>query len=141
MLSGFNFITNFTSTVLNAVGGEFIDIDVPNCRNYKFCSMRYVRCYIENMAFPRGGIAGTTRMGPECDETAVVKEDLELRRVRCLRVADSSILRELPRANTIATDAAIGFRLGEILKAKWMKDYEAKFKVGTEEEEEEQPQE
>nr|CAH7761526.1 unnamed protein product [Callosobruchus chinensis] len=73
-------------------------------------------------------------MGPECDETAVVKEDLELRRVRCLRVADSSILRELPRANTIATDAAIGYRLGEILKEKWMKDYEAKFKVGTEEE-------
>nr|CAI5848982.1 unnamed protein product [Callosobruchus analis] len=41
MLSGFNFVTNLT-TVMEDIGAEFIDIDIPNCRNYKFCSTRSV---------------------------------------------------------------------------------------------------
>ncbi|CAH2005467.1 unnamed protein product [Acanthoscelides obtectus] len=41
ILSGFNYITNLT-TVMDDLAAEFMDIDIPNCRNYKFCSMRLV---------------------------------------------------------------------------------------------------
>ncbi|CAH1163189.1 unnamed protein product [Phaedon cochleariae] len=129
MLSGFSFIANLTEKLkLKTHHSELVDLDIPNCRNFKFCTPAYVKCYIHNMAFPDSEATGTAKMGADCDETAVVKEDLEVRKVRCLRVADSSVLNFLPTGNTVATDAMIGYNLGEILREKWVKDYVSVFR-------------
>ncbi|XP_023022653.1 glucose dehydrogenase [FAD, quinone] isoform X2 [Leptinotarsa decemlineata] len=129
LYSGFSFITNLTEIeALAKDKAEFLDLDLPNCRNFKFCTPTYVKCYIQNMVFPRSDIGGTAKMGPECDHNAVVKENLEVRSVRCLRVADSSVLNFLPVGNTVATDAMIGYNLGEILKEKWLKNYTSIFR-------------
>ncbi|KAG5872408.1 hypothetical protein JTB14_012522 [Gonioctena quinquepunctata] len=129
LLSGFDFITNLTeSEIMKENKAEFLDLGVPNCRNYKFCTPAYVKCYIQNMAFPKSDAVGTAKMGSECDSDAVVQENLEIRKVRCLRVADSSVLNFMPGGNTIATDAMIGYNLGEIIKEKWLKNYTAIFK-------------
>lgn len=112
---------------MNKKETEFLDLDIPNCRNYKFCTMGYVRCYIYNMATPNHDVAGTTPMGADCEDLAVVKENLEVRTMRCLRVADSSVLNSIPVGNTIATDAMIGFKMAEILMEKWESDYRSLF--------------
>ncbi|CAG9861257.1 unnamed protein product [Phyllotreta striolata] len=121
LLSGFDFITNMTDSMKDEL--EFLDLDIPNCRNHKFCTLGYVRCYIYNMASPNYDVSSSTQMGAECEKMAVVKENLEVRSVRCLRVADSSVLNLIPISNTMAADAMIGFRMGEILKTKWDSDY------------------
>lgn len=126
LLSGFVYITNLTD-FMPKQGADFVNLDLPDCRNYKFCSTTYVKCYIQNMAYPNHDVIGTAKMGPECDNSAVVKETLEVRKLRCLRVADSSVLNNMPIGGTVATDAMIGYRLGEIMKEKWLKDYVSPF--------------
>lgn len=126
LLGGFVYVNNLTDHMQKR-NAEFVDLKLPECKNFKFCSQAYVKCYILSMAFPNHDVAGTTKMGPECDESAVVKETLEVRQMRCLRVADSSVLNTIPLGGTVATDVMIGFRLGEILKEKWLKDYISPF--------------
>ncbi|XP_028134086.1 glucose dehydrogenase [FAD, quinone]-like isoform X1 [Diabrotica virgifera virgifera] len=127
LLSGFDFVTNLTDS-MKEEQAEFLDLNIPNCRNYRFCTPAYVKCYIQNMAYPNNDVTSSTFMGPECDDTAVVKEDLEVHGVRCLRVADSSAMNNIPIGNTIATDAMIGFQMGEILQEKWDKDFHSVYK-------------
>ncbi|KAJ8931336.1 hypothetical protein NQ314_015745 [Rhamnusium bicolor] len=130
LFSGFNYITNLTEVEsMKKHKAEFLNLDIPNCRNFKFCSSPYVKCYISNMAFPKSDSVGTLRMGSECEPISVVREDLEVKSVRCLRVADSSVLGYIPVGNTVATDAMIGYNLGEILKEKWLKDYESPYHI------------
>ncbi|KAJ8958486.1 hypothetical protein NQ318_002279 [Aromia moschata] len=127
-VSGFNFVANLTEgSVMQQFHAELLNIDIPNCRNFKFCTMQYVKCYIYNMAFLKYDVVGTAKMGPECDTMAVVRPDLEVKKVRCLRVADSSVMVSMTVGNTVATDAMIGFNTGEILKEKWLKDYVSPF--------------
>lgn len=126
LLGGFAYVTNLTDHIPKK-NATLVDLKLPDCRNFKFCSQSYVKCYIQNMVFPNHDVAGTTKMGPECDSSAVVKESLEVRHMRCLRVADSSVLNNIPMGGTVSTDAMIGFRLGEILKEKWLKDYISPF--------------
>ncbi|CAG9770835.1 unnamed protein product [Ceutorhynchus assimilis] len=106
---------------------EFMDIVVPDCRNYAFCSIHYVKCYIKSMVYPTSDIAGSLKRGPECDSSAVVKADFEVRYIRCLRVCDSSILPHPGLSNTVASDAAMAVKLNEILKEKWIKNYVKNF--------------
>lgn len=126
LLSGFVYITNLTDYMPKR-GAEIVNLDLPDCRNFIFCSQSYVKCYIQNMVYPNHNVIGTTKMGPDCDSTAVVKETLEVRNMRCLRVADSSVLNNMPLGQTVVSDAMIGFRLGEILKEKWQKNYISPF--------------
>ncbi|XP_057669064.1 glucose dehydrogenase [FAD, quinone]-like [Diorhabda carinulata] len=125
LYSGFDFVTNLTDAMKD-VKAEFLDLDIPNCRNYKFCTPAYVKCYIHNMAFPED-VTSTVFMGPDCDTNAVVKENLEVRGIRCLRVADSSVLNNIPIGNTVSSDAMIGFKMGEILREKWQKGYQSEY--------------
>ncbi|XP_030752919.1 glucose dehydrogenase [FAD, quinone]-like [Sitophilus oryzae] len=130
LLTGFTLVTNATETApLKDIGAELIDIGLPDCRSYKFCSLHYVKCYIKNMVHPTSDVAGTTARGPECDKYSVVKNDFEVKQMRCLRIADSSILNEIPVGNTVASDAMLGISVSEILKEKWIKDYVSPFKA------------
>ncbi|GAA1695816.1 FAD-dependent oxidoreductase [Microbacterium sediminicola] len=61
-----------------------------------------------------GHIVGTCRMGT--DEDAVVDETLALRGVSGVSVIDASIMPVSPRANTMLTSFAIGWRGGEMLR-------------------------
>lgn len=109
------------------LGIELLDIGVPDCRNYKFCSLHYVKCYIHNMIYPTSNVAGSLKRGAECNNKAVVKADYEVRYIRCLRVSDASILPSPGLGNTVAWDALSAVKLSEILKEKWIKDYVSPF--------------
>ncbi|XP_050302407.1 glucose dehydrogenase [FAD, quinone]-like isoform X2 [Anthonomus grandis grandis] len=124
LINAFTKVTKLLDTPpFQELGADILDIGLPECRNYKFCSIHYVKCYIMNMASPNYNVAGSLKRGPECDDSSVVKLDYEVRYIRCLRVGDSSILPATGLGNTVATDALIGVKLGETLKEKWIKDY------------------
>ncbi|KAJ8985224.1 hypothetical protein NQ317_018253 [Molorchus minor] len=129
LLRGFNHVTSMAEgEEMARYKAELLHLDIPNCRNFKFCTRKYIKCYVQNMGMPRMDAAGTTKMGEECDRMTVVRSDLEVKSVRCLRVADSSIMGSITMGNTVATDAMIGFNTGEILKEKWLKDYVSPFR-------------
>ncbi|CAH0548919.1 unnamed protein product [Brassicogethes aeneus] len=123
----FNFATNLTETErLASLQTTFLNIDLPNCRNYKFCSIYYVRCYIYNMVYPKKSVAGTTKMGYNTDLYSVVDTKLRIHKVDNVRVGDASVMRTITHENTVASDAMFGYRLGEIIKGDWL-DYRSNF--------------
>jgi choline dehydrogenase len=60
---------------------------------------------------------GTCKMGPASDPTAVVDQYGRVHGLEGLRVADASIMPDLPRGNTNLTAIMIGERVAEFMKA------------------------
>ena len=69
----------------------------------------WVRRNVSTGAHP----TGTCRMGPADDETAVVDERGLVHGLKGLRVADASVMPEIPRANTNVPAIMIAERIGE----------------------------
>jgi len=58
-------------------------------------------------------VSGTTKMGPDSDPLASVDQHCRVKGVQGLWVADSSVMPQVPRANTHATAIMIGERVAE----------------------------
>lgn len=74
----------------------------------------YVRSISKTVFHP----AGTAKMGPPNDRMAVVGEDLKVRNVEGLRVADASIMPTLVSGNTNAPTMMIGERAARFILGK-----------------------
>ena len=61
-------------------------------------------------------ISGTCKMGPDSDPMAVVDQQLRVRGVSNLRVADASIMPDVVRANTNVTAMMIAERVADFIK-------------------------
>jgi choline dehydrogenase-like flavoprotein len=61
-------------------------------------------------------LAGTCKMGPDSDPMAVVDQYCRVRGVDGLRVADTSVMPDVVRANTNTTAIAIGERVADWIK-------------------------
>ncbi len=61
---------------------------------------------------------GTARMGPDHDRTSVVDGALRVRGVRRLRVADASIMPNMPSCNTAAPTMAIGEKAADLIRGR-----------------------
>ena len=61
-------------------------------------------------------ISGTCRMGPESDAMAVVDQFCRVRGLEGLRVADTSVIPQVIRANTFATAVLVGERVSDWIK-------------------------
>ena len=62
--------------------------------------------------------AGTCRMGPDSDPTAVVDRELRVRGLEGLRVVDASIMPTSPSANTYASTLVIAERASDFILGK-----------------------
>ncbi len=74
-----------------------------------------LRSYVRDIAKTVFHPAGTCKMGPETDALAVVGEDLRVRGVEGLRVADASIMPTLVSGNTNAPAIMIGERAARFM--------------------------
>ena len=63
-------------------------------------------------------LAGTCKMGPDSDPMAVVDQYCQVRGVEGLRVADTSVMPDVVRANTNTTAITIGERVADWLKTQ-----------------------
>jgi choline dehydrogenase len=61
---------------------------------------------------------GSSRMGPDGDQMAVVSSDLRVRGLQSLRVVDASVIPTLPSANTYATTLAIAEKAADMIRSK-----------------------
>ncbi|KAK5271422.1 hypothetical protein LTR96_003246 [Exophiala xenobiotica] len=65
--------------------------------------------------------AGTCKMGPTNDKTAVLDEKLQVRGVKRLRVADCSVMPSLHGGHTQMPAYGIGEKAADLLKEIWVK--------------------
>ena len=72
----------------------------------------YVRAGIGSFKHP----TGTARMAPESDPMAVVDADCRVHGVSGLRIADASIMPNIPRANPNLTCIMIGERVADLIR-------------------------
>ncbi|XP_049879229.1 glucose dehydrogenase [FAD, quinone]-like [Pectinophora gossypiella] len=101
------------TTVYKALGIGLLKLDIENCVED---SDDYWECYARHMASSIFHPVGTTKMGPDDDETAVVDTDLLVRGVKKLRVVDASIMPDIPGGNTMGPTLMIAEKAAQIIK-------------------------
>ncbi|GFR76760.1 glucose dehydrogenase (FAD, quinone) [Elysia marginata] len=89
---------------------------LPGCTDYDFGTDNYWRCFIRHVAATAHHPAGTCKMGPAKDSSAVVDSRLRVKGVQGLRVADTSIMPILVSANTNAPTIMIGEKAADLIK-------------------------
>jgi choline dehydrogenase len=99
-----------TAPLSNYVAG--LALPDPAC----FADPDALDAYVAGSATPWFHPAGTCRMGPDSDPTAVVDQNCFVRGVDGLRVVDASIMPTIPRANINLTCVAIGERAAQLIQ-------------------------
>lgn len=85
-------ISLMNSTVLSKYNISLMFPAIPACQRFTYPSIDYWRCAIKQETGPENHQAGSCKMGPANDPMAVVDQQLRVRGVRNLRVADTSIM-------------------------------------------------
>jgi choline dehydrogenase len=78
-------------------------------------STRDLESFVRQKAETIYHLAGTCRMGPQADPSAVVNARLQVRGIEALRVADASIMPEVVNAPTHAACVAIGEKCAAVI--------------------------
>jgi choline dehydrogenase len=81
-------------------------------------SERDLETFIREKADTIYHLAGTCRMGPDGDATAVVDSSLRVRGVTALRVADASTMPEVVNAPTHAACVALGEKCADLISGR-----------------------
>jgi choline dehydrogenase len=63
-------------------------------------------------------VMGTARMGPASDPMAVVDDQLRVHGLQALRIADSSVMPDMPSANTCAATMMIAEKASDMILGK-----------------------
>lgn len=99
---------------------EIHRISIPACKFIEYDTDEYWECYIRHLSVTLYHPAGTVKMGPESDLTAVVDSHLRVRKVKQLRVIDASIMPYIVSGNLNAPTIMIGEKGSDLVK----QDYE-----------------
>lgn len=99
---------------------EEVKQDIPECNaksdhkadDYYECIVRHI---ISTLFHP----AGTAKMGPDTDKTAVVDSRLRVKGIKGLRVADASIMPNITSGNINAPVIMIGEKCSDLIKEDW----------------------
>ncbi|XP_011867252.1 PREDICTED: glucose dehydrogenase [FAD, quinone]-like [Vollenhovia emeryi] len=105
---------------LKKYGFQLDRTPVKNCENLKFGCDAYWECAIRHDTAPENHQAGSCMMGPPDDPLAVVDNQLRVRGVRGVRVADTSIMPKVTSGNTNAPAIMIGERAADFIKKTWI---------------------
>jgi len=88
---------------------------VKNCEHLKFGCDAYWECAVRHDTSPENHQAGSCKMGPPDDPLAVVDNQLRVRGVRGVRVADTSIMPKVTSGNTNAPAIMIGMSVNLLI--------------------------
>ncbi|XP_018044473.1 PREDICTED: glucose dehydrogenase [FAD, quinone]-like [Atta colombica] len=121
LVEAVKFSIRLTETqALKRYGFELDRTPVKNCEHLKFGCDAYWECAIRHDTAPENHQAGSCKMGPPDDPMAVVDNQLRVRGVRGVRVADTSIMPRVTSGNTNAPAIMIGERAADFIKKTWI---------------------
>ncbi|XP_047990641.1 ecdysone oxidase-like [Leguminivora glycinivorella] len=110
MLRGITIVEHLIETPeYKARNASIVHLKLPGCPEYANDREGYWRCYCRHMTSTVLHAVGTARLGPVMDPQQRVHG------VKRLRVADLSVLPEVPRGNTAAVAIAIGERVADVI--------------------------
>uniref|UniRef100_A0A2A4JMY6 Glucose-methanol-choline oxidoreductase N-terminal domain-containing protein n=1 Tax=Heliothis virescens TaxID=7102 RepID=A0A2A4JMY6_HELVI len=98
---------------------KFIRKRLEPCTAHAWGTYRYFACIIKSYTGTIFHPAGTCKMGPRYDESAVVDARLKVYGIQNLRVADASIMPHIVRGNTNAPCIMIGEKAADMIKEDW----------------------
>jgi len=107
------------TTAFRRFGSRPLTTPMPGCRHIPFDSDPYWECALRHFTFTIYHPAGTCKMGPRSDPTAVVDPRLRVHGVRRLRVIDASIMPIIVSGNTNAPTIMIGEKGSDLIKEDW----------------------
>ncbi|CAG2187254.1 unnamed protein product [Mytilus edulis] len=117
------------NTAWKSIGTTFVRQEecTNHCKNLTFDTDDYWRCMVRHYAVESNHQVSTCRMGAGNDPTAVVDPYLRVKGIKRLRVADSSVMRNVPSANTNAATMMIGEKAADMIKASRRLKYNSKY--------------
>ncbi|XP_018787280.1 PREDICTED: glucose dehydrogenase [FAD, quinone] [Bactrocera latifrons] len=120
LVEGIKLAINVSNTqAFQRFGSRPHSIPLPGCRHYEFMSDAYWGCAIKQFTFTIYHPAGTCKMGPSWDVTAVVDPRLRVYGVSGIRVADASIMPTIMNGNPNAPVIMIGEKASDLIKEDW----------------------
>uniref|UniRef100_A0A0P5TWX8 Glucose dehydrogenase (FAD, quinone) n=1 Tax=Daphnia magna TaxID=35525 RepID=A0A0P5TWX8_9CRUS len=102
------------------LGSKFYDAIFPGCEQFTPWTDDYWGCFIRHYSQTIYHPAGTCKMGPSTDPTAVVDPQLKVYGIQGLRVVDCSIMPNVVSGNTNAPTIMIGEKASDMIKADWL---------------------
>ncbi|XP_043271048.1 glucose dehydrogenase [FAD, quinone]-like [Venturia canescens] len=100
-------------------GSELHATPVSGCETFEYDSDDYWECAIRRVPMTIYHYSGTCKMGARSDTTAVVDPRLQVIGIEGLRVADASIMPEIPSGHTNIPTFMIAEKLADMVKQDW----------------------
>ncbi|CAH2266245.1 jg17815 [Pararge aegeria aegeria] len=121
LVEGIKFAVKLSETkALKKYGMKLDKTPVKGCEKIKFGCDAYWECAVRMQTAPENHQAGSCKMGPRGDPTAVVDNFLQVQGIDRLRVADASIMPAVTSGNTNAPTVMIGERAADFIKKRWL---------------------
>ncbi|XP_068086679.1 glucose dehydrogenase [FAD, quinone] [Anabrus simplex] len=105
---------------MQEVGATLNPNPFPACADLPMMSDEYLHCAAKQQTHSLCHYVGTCKMGPHSDQDAVVDPRLRVYGVKCLRVADASIMPEIPSGDINAVAIMIGEKVSDMIKEDWV---------------------
>ncbi|XP_065222642.1 glucose dehydrogenase [FAD, quinone]-like [Planococcus citri] len=99
--------------------GTMQSIPILRCLLQVPYSDKYYECLIRHFGTTKYHPAGTCKMGPSKDPDAVVSSELKVHGIQGMRVADASIMPQVPNANLNIPVIMIGEKVSDMIKKDW----------------------
>ena len=104
---------------MQAINATLLSIPCPGCEAFTYDSDAYWECYMRHMTFTIWHYSGTAKMGPSSNPDAIVSPTLKVHGITGLRVADASIIPEIPAAHLNAVAIMIGEKASDLIKSDY----------------------
>ncbi|KAK3913613.1 Glucose dehydrogenase [FAD, quinone] [Frankliniella fusca] len=101
---------------MKAVEARIFDVPLPACAHLRFGTRGYWRCHIRQLPQTIYHQSGTCRMGDPRHKDSVVDPRLRVIGILGLRVADASVMPDIPAAHTNTPTYMIAERAADLIK-------------------------